>query len=139
MSELKNVKHEKFCQFYVETGNASEAYRRAFPDNTMKDNSLHVEASRLLNSPMVSLRVSELRGEHKERHNMTVDDLIKELEEARQAGLEFESASAMVAATMGKAKLLGLDKQLIDLTTNGESINKPSIISLVAPNVTSSD
>lgn len=139
MSELKNVKHEKFCQFYVETGNASEAYRRAFPDNTMKDNSLHVEASRLLNSPMVSLRVSELRGEHKERHNMTVDDLIKELEEARQAGLEFESASAMVSATMGKAKLLGLDKQLIDLTTNGESINKPSIISLVAPNVTSSD
>ena len=139
MSELKNVKHEKFCQFYVETGNASEAYRRAFPDNTMKDNSLHVEASRLLNSPMVSLRVSELRGEHKERHNMTVDDLIKELEEARQAGLEFESASAMVAATMGKAKLLGLDKQLIDLTTNGESINKPSIISLVAPNVPSSD
>lgn len=139
MSELKNVKHEKFCQFYIETGNASEAYRRAFPDNTMKDNSLHVEASRLLNSPMVSLRVSELRGEHKERHNMTVDDLIKELEEARQAGLEFESASAMVAATMGKAKLLGLDKQLIDLTTNGESINKPSIISLVAPNVTSSD
>lgn len=139
MSELKNVKHEKFCQFYVETGNASEAYRRAFPDNTMKDNSLHVEASRLLNSPMVSLRVSELRGEHKERHNMTVDDLIKELEEARQAGLEFESASAMVSATMGKAKLLGLDKQLIDLTTNGESINKPSIISLVAPNVSSSD
>ena len=139
MSELENVKHEKFCQFYIETGNASEAYRRAFPDNTMKDNSLHVEASRLLNSPMVSLRVSELRGEHKERHNMTVDDLIKELEEARQAGLEFESASAMVAATMGKAKLLGLDKQLIDLTTNGESINKPSIISLVAPNVTSSD
>lgn len=139
MSELKNIKHEKFCQFYIETGNASEAYRRAFPDSTMKDNSLHVEASRLLNSPMVSLRVSELRGEHKERHNMTVDDLIKELEEARQAGLEFESASAMVAATMGKAKLLGLDKQLIDLTTNGESINKPSIISLVAPNVTSSD
>ena len=58
---------------------------------------------------------------------MTVGDLIKELEEARQAGLEFGSASAMVAATMGKAKLLGLDKQLIDITTNGQSINKPSL------------
>ena len=139
MSELKNLKHEKFCQFFIETGNASEAYRRAFPDSTMKDNSLHVEASRLLNSPMVSLRVSELRGEHKERHNMTVDDLIKELEEARQAGLEFESASAMVAATMGKAKLLGLDKQLIDVTTNGGSINNPTVIELVAHNVESSD
>lgn len=139
MKELKNVKHEKFCQFFIETGNASEAYRRAFPESKMKDNSLHVEASRLLNSPSVSLRVLELRGEHRERHDMTVDDLIKELEEARQAGLEFESASAMVAATMGKAKLLGLDKQLVDITTNGASINNPTIIELVAHNVESTD
>lgn len=139
MSELKNIKHEKFCQFYIETGNASEAYRRAFPDSKMKDNSLHVEASRLLNSPNVSLRVSELRQEHKERHKLTVDDLLIELEEARKAGLEFESASAMVAATMGKAKLLGLDKQLIDVTTNGGSINNPTVIELIAHNVESSD
>lgn len=131
MNELKNFKHEKFCQFFIETGNASEAYRRAFPDSKMKDNSLHVEASRLLNSPTVSLRVLELRNEHRERHKVTVDDLIKELEEARQAGLSFENASAMVAATMGKAKLLGLDKQLIDVTTNGGSFNKPTVINLV--------
>ena len=70
---------------------------------------------------------------------MTVDDLIEELEEARQAGFEFESASAMVSATMGKAKLLGLDKQLIDITSNGDSINRPSIIQLVAPNESSTD
>lgn len=139
MNELKNFKHEKFCQFFIETGNASEAYRRAFPDSKMKDNSLHVEASRLLNSPTVSLRVLELRNEHRERHKVTVDDLIKELEEARQAGLSFENASAMVAATMGKAKLLGLDKQLIDVTTNGESINNPTVIELVAHNVESTD
>lgn len=31
------------------------------------------------------------------------------------------------------------DKVQTDVTTNGESINKPSIISLVAPNVTSID
>lgn len=70
---------------------------------------------------------------------MTVDDLIKELEEARQMGADTESASAMVSATMGKAKLLGLDKQLIDITSNGDSLNKPSIIQLVAPDVTSSN
>ena len=105
----------------------------------MKDNSLHVEASRLLSSPMVSLRVLELKADHRERHNMTVDDLIKELEEARQMGADTESASAMVSATMGKAKLLGLDKQLIDITSNGDSLNKPSIIQLVAPDVTSSN
>ena len=54
-------------------------------------------------------------------------------------GADTESASAMVSATMGKAKLLGLDKQLIDITSNGDSLNKPSIIQLVAPDVTSSN
>ena len=28
MPELKNPRWEKFCQFYVELGNGSEAYRR---------------------------------------------------------------------------------------------------------------
>lgn len=61
---------------------------------------------------------------------MTVDDLIKELEEARQAALDPNldkpQSAAAVSATMGKAKLLGLDKQLVDITTNGNSL--PSAI-----------
>jgi len=39
---------------------------------------------------------------------------------------------------MGKAKLMGLDKQLIDVTTNGDSIT-PTRIELVAPGVNSKD
>lgn len=139
MNESQRQKAEKFSQVFIETGNASEAYRQAFPKNTMTGRNLHLEAYRYSKRPHVSLMIEGLREEHRERHNMTVDDLIKELEEARQAGLEFESASAMVAATMGKAKLLGLDKQLIDVTTNGGSINNPTVIELVAHNVESSD
>lgn len=50
------------------------------------------------------------------RHDLTVGDLLAELEEARQAALGAENpqSSAAVAATMGKAKILGLDKQIID-------------------------
>lgn len=139
MSESRQQKCEKFSQVFIETGNASEAYRQAFPESKMKDRSLHVEACRYLKNPSVSLMIQQLREQHRERHNVTVDDLIEELEEARQAGFEFESASAMVSATMGKAKLLGLDKQLIDITSNGDSINRPSIIQLVAPNESSTD
>lgn len=43
---------------------------------------------------------------------MTVASLIAELEEARQVGKDRGQASAMAAATMGKAKLAGLDREL---------------------------
>ena len=127
MAELKDPKQERFCQLFIELGNASEAYRQAFHAENMADSTIWVKACELKKTDKVTVRINEIQSQHRERHNMTVDDLIKELEEARQAGLEFESASAMVAATMGKAKLLGLDKQLIDVTTNGQSINKPSL------------
>ena len=139
MSELKDRKQEKFCQVFIETGNASEAYRQSYDTDSMSINTIHVKACELKKTDKVTVRIQELEAEHRERHNMTVDDLIKELEEARQMGADTESASAMVSATMGKAKLLGLDKQRIDITSTGDSLNKPSIIQLVAPNEASSN
>ncbi|MNG18436.1 hypothetical protein D3C85_1129380 [compost metagenome] len=56
----------------------------------------------------------ELREELRERFMVTVESLIAELEEARQVGKENAAAGPMVAATMGKAKLCGLDKQIIE-------------------------
>lgn len=44
---------------------------------------------------------------------MTVDDLITELNEAREVAKENGNPTAMISATMSKAKLLGLDNQAI--------------------------
>lgn len=119
-------KQEKFCHLYIELGNASEAYRQSYDAENMSENTLNVKACELLKNGKVSVRISELRLQHRKRHNMTVDDLIKELEEARQAALDPNldkpQSAAAVSATMGKAKLLGLDKQLVDITTNGNSL-----------------
>lgn len=52
-----------------------------------------------------------------ERHKITVDDLLAELDEARAIGKKTGKAAPMVAATMGKAKLLGLDKQVEEADT----------------------
>ena len=142
MAELNlTPKQEDFCQLYIELGNASEAYRQSYDADSMNENTVNREASKLLDNPKIATRLDQIRLDHKKRHNITVDTLLLELEEARQSALTGEriQSAAAVAATMGKAKLLGLDKQLIDVTSNGESLNKPSIISLVAPNVTSSD
>lgn len=104
-------KREAFAIAFVETGNGSEAYRRSFKAENMSAPAIAVEASRLLDDPNVSLRVKELQGLNLERHKVTVDSLLIELEEARIAASTGErpQAAAMVAATLGKAKLLGLE------------------------------
>lgn len=113
-------KQENFCLAYVETGNASEAYRQSYDASKTKPENIAAEASRLLANPNISTRVEELRAIAVEKTAITVQDLIKELEEARQAalGAETPQASAATAATMGKAKLLGMDKQIIDMNGN---------------------
>ncbi|WHP06773.1 terminase small subunit [Acinetobacter corruptisaponis] len=121
-------KQEKFCQLYIELGNASEAYRQAYSCGKMKDETINNKAYILRKKGEIRARISELQAEHKERHNLTVDDLIDELEEARQLAKESENASAMVSATMGKAKILGFDKQVVELSGKDgkpiETINK---------------
>lgn len=110
-------KQEGFCKSYIETGSASEAYRRNYDADGMKGDVINVKACELLKSGKVAVRVSELREAAVKRHEITVGDLIAELEEARQAALcaETPQSSAATSATMGKAKLLGMDKQVIDL------------------------
>ena len=104
------IKQEKFCMVYVETGNASEAYRQAYNAENMSNEAIGVEACRLLDHPSVALKVKELKSGHIKRHELTIDDLVKQLEEARQVALTLENpqCSAAISATMGTAKLLGL-------------------------------
>ncbi|WP_236232257.1 terminase small subunit [Pseudomonas juntendi] len=109
-------KMELFCLAYVETGNASEAYRRSYNTANMADKTAQREGYNLLQNPLVQARIEELRIKVMERHEITVDTLLAELEEARLLGKETRKASAMVTASMGKAKLLGLDKQIVELT-----------------------
>ncbi|MEM8160246.1 terminase small subunit, partial [Morganella morganii] len=74
----------------------------------------------------ITVRVAELQQEHRTRHNITVSDLLRELEEARKAALTAETpqSSAAVAATMGKARITGLDKVVIDLTADVKVENR---------------
>lgn len=103
-------KQERFCQEYIKTGNGAEAYRTVYDNKGGNLTTSKNEAADLLQKPAIRERIDELQGESAVLAKTTVADLVKELEEARtQAKIE-GSPAAMVAATMGKAKLLGLDK-----------------------------
>ena len=118
-------KQEAFCLAYIETNNASEAYRAAYNTSSMKPDTITNNAYKLTQDNDIATRLKQLREPIMQRHNVTVDSLVVELEEARQAALSAETpqSSAAVAATMGKAKLCGLDKQVIDLMSSDGSMS----------------
>lgn len=129
-------KQENFCLAYLETGNASEAYRRAYDAENMTTDTISRKAKELLDNGKITARLAELREPILKRHAITVDDLLAELEEARQAAMKAATpqSAAAVGATMGKAKLLGFDKQIIDHTSSDGSMSPmPTTIVLAAP------
>ena len=123
---LLTVKQEKFCLAYAETGNASEAYRRSYNASKMKQETIHVKASELMASGKVTVRVAELRAEAAERNKITVDRIIDELEDARRlaANAKIPQVSAMISASLGKAKLLGFFVDRIEQTTKNIGLTK---------------
>ncbi|WP_223535261.1 terminase small subunit [Pseudomonas sp. GL-B-16] len=126
-------KMEAFCLAYIETGNASEAYRRTYNVTKMAEKTVQREGWNLFQRPQVQERLAELREAVMDRHQITVDTLLAELEEARQKAMNAETpqASAAVSATMGKAKLLGLDKKIVEITgKNGGDIKTSSTVTV---------
>lgn len=129
MAEGRNTmpltpKQEAFCLAFIETGNASEAYRRSYNSAAMKPATVNRSAKELLDHPKISARLEDLRADVVERAQITVKDLLEELEEARVAAMRSRTpqAAAATAATMGKAKLLGFLTDRVDATVTTKAL-----------------
>ena len=114
------IKQEKFCMKYVECGNASEAYRHAYDAENMKMETINRNAKALLDDSKIATRVEELRKQHSKRHEVTVDSITEELNEAKELAKDEKQLATLVNAIMGKAKLHGLlvDKKNIDMSVS---------------------
>ena len=111
-------KQERFALAVAGGASLSDAYRQAFDTRAMKPETVRKRASELMANGDVTGMVERLKSEACARHAVSVDDLLAELESARVEALAASPApqcSAAIAATMGKAKLLGLDKQLVEV------------------------
>src|SRR4051794_29784235 len=109
-------RQEAFCRELAKGRPASRAYIDA--GYNARGNAAEVNASRLLRKAQIRTRLAELQHRHAERVEVTVESLVRELEEASLRAMETRQVAAAVAASMGKAKLLGLivDKAEIDAT-----------------------
>jgi hypothetical protein len=106
MPVLSNSKHELFCQHLALGKTASEAYELAGYKPSRSN------ASVLKANQNISDRLSEIlqQSERKvvQQIEYTRESLLAELEAARQTARDRGNASAMVSATIGKARVLGL-------------------------------
>ena len=57
-----SVKQDLFCTEYMKCGNASQAYKASYRADSMSTAAIYTEASKLLNNPVITLRISELRA-----------------------------------------------------------------------------
>lgn len=72
MTKKLTPKQRKFAEEYVNTGNASEAYRRAYDVGESTSNDvIAVKASELLSNGNISVRVNELQKKEAEDFQIT--------------------------------------------------------------------
>ena len=116
------VKRERFAHYFVQKGSGPDAYELAFNVREgTKRSTIRAEASKLLADPAISQRIAELREKVRKRHNLTMDDILAELDENRDLALREKQSAAATQATMGKAKVGGfmIDKVHVDVTLRG--------------------
>lgn len=100
------AKQARFVSEYLIDSNATQAAIRA----GYSEKTAAVIGAQNLIKLNIAAAIKAGQNNIGKRNELTIDDIIKELEEARTAALTAESpqSSAAVAATMGKAKVLGM-------------------------------
>lgn len=117
MAVLKNARHEKFAQERAKGKSVDAAY----VDAGFKAN--RGNAARLNANESIQARIAELQGKAADVAVITAADIAKQLDEDRKFAKDVGAAAAMVSATMGKAKVLGLIIEKRDLTSSDGSMS----------------
>jgi phage terminase small subunit len=111
-------KQEGFCQDYIKTGNQSEAYRLNYNSGKMLPASINNKAYELMQNVDITSRITTLQERIAKKFEVTVESLTRELEEDRQLARDLEMPSAAISALSVKARIHGLDKQVLSNDPN---------------------
>jgi phage terminase small subunit len=109
-SEPLKGRQETFVQLYAEGDkSAAEAYRQAGYSKV----GARANSTRLIAKDSTKARIAHIKAKMAEKAKVTREKLAAEYNEALEIARSQNNAAAMVAATSGRARLFGLDKQTI--------------------------
>lgn len=119
------IKQENFCLAYIETGNASEAYRRSFNAVKMKPETINRKAKELIDDGKISARISELRKPVIEAAQITLESHLSDLKELRDKAANDAKWGPAINAEVARGKASGLYvEKVIGAGDNGEHLFK---------------
>ena len=119
------IKQENFCLAYIETGNASEAYRRSFNAGKMKPETINRKAKELIDDGKISARISELRKPVIEAAQITLESHLSDLKELRDKAANDAKWGPAINAEVARGKASGLYvEKVIGAGDNGEHLFK---------------
>lgn len=100
---------EIFCGLVIKLGNASEAYRLAFPKSQKWEaQSIAVKASHLQAQDKIQTRLSQLRSDLREDARITLAEHLAELKNLREAAKQAGQHAAAITAETNRGKVSGL-------------------------------
>lgn len=71
-------KQESFCQVYIKTGNATEAYRAIYNCKKMLPATVNRKAKELLDNGKISARTKEIQAEYIEANELSPEKVLRE-------------------------------------------------------------
>ena len=117
-------KQERFCLSYIETGNASEAYRRNYDCSKSTEASVWRKAKELLDNGKVAARIEELRAPVREKAQITLEQHLNDLKRLRDLAEQEGKYSAAVTAETNRGKASGLYVEQVE----HKGIEAPKIV-----------
>ncbi len=115
-------KQEKFVQNIIEGMNQADAYRSAYSCKNMSDNSIYVNASKLVNDTKVALRIKELREQLIKPSIMSAQERLEWLTQLIQSKEESTTDKLRAADIMNKMQGEYVQKVEAEVT-NAVNIN----------------
>ena len=99
MTDVKlTAKQEAFSQAIADGLGQADAYRMAYDAESMKDESIYPQASKLMKNPKVATRIGELKAQVADKQLWTREMSVKGLISAYRIALEAKTSTGMTAA-----------------------------------------
>lgn len=115
-------KQEAFCVAYIETGNASEAYRRAYDCKNSSESTINRTAKELLDNPKIAARVAEIREPAVKNAQITLEQHLNDLRRLRDLAEASEKYGPAIQAEVARGKASGLYVEKVDAKVTGNVV-----------------
>ena len=123
---MLTLKQENFCLVYIESDNASEAYRQSYDAGRMKPETVNRETKILMDNHKITARIKELRAPVIEATKLTLEKHLATLAQLRDDAAKNGVFGAAVSAEIarGKAAELYVEKHEVKTGVNPYDVLK---------------